>query len=54
MTNLSLRAINRNVQRLSLLLEDLLTISSMEGKGRRLNFQGEPPQARRAGGGKPR
>lgn len=38
MTAMSLRAIDRNVQRLSLLLEDLLTISSMEGKGRRLNF----------------
>ena len=38
MTALSLGAINRNVQRLSLLLEDLLTISSMEGKGRRLIF----------------
>lgn len=38
MTSMSLRAIQRNVQRLSLLLEDLLTISSMEGKGRRLYF----------------
>lgn len=38
MTAMSLRAIDRNVQRLSLLLEDLLTISSMEGKGRRLQF----------------
>ena len=38
MTALSLGAIHRNVQRLSLLLEDLLTVSSMEGKGRRLNF----------------
>jgi len=38
MTTVSLRAIHRNVQRLSLLLEDLLTISSMEGKGRRLYF----------------
>jgi signal transduction histidine kinase len=38
MTNMSLRAIHRNVQRLSLLLEDLLTISSMESKNRRLHF----------------
>jgi two-component system phosphate regulon sensor histidine kinase PhoR len=38
MTNTSLQAIHRNVQRLFLLLEDLLTISSMEGKGRRLEF----------------
>jgi two-component system phosphate regulon sensor histidine kinase PhoR len=38
MTNTSLRAIHRNVQRLSLLLEDLLTISSMESKNRRLHF----------------
>jgi len=38
MTAMSLRAIQRNVQRLSLLLEDLLTISTMEGKGRRLQF----------------
>lgn len=38
MSTTSLRAIHRNVQRLSLLLEDLLTISSMEGKGRRLQF----------------
>jgi len=34
----SLQAIHRNVQRLFLLLEDLHTISSMEGKGRRLQF----------------
>ena len=38
MTVTSLQAIHRNVQRLFLLLEDLLTISSMEGKGRRLEF----------------
>ena len=38
MTATSLQAIHRNVQRLFLLLEDLLTISSMEGKGRRLEF----------------
>ncbi len=38
MTAVSLSAIHRNVQRLSLLLEDLLTISTMEGKGRRLHF----------------
>lgn len=38
MTATSLGAIQRNVQRLSLLLEDLLTISSMEGRGRRLQF----------------
>lgn len=38
MTTTSLHAIHRNVQRLFLLLEDLLTISSMEGKGRRLEF----------------
>lgn len=38
MTAVSLSAIHRNVQRLSLLLEDLLTISTMESKGRRLHF----------------
>lgn len=38
MTALSLGAIHRHVQRLFLLLEDLLTISSMESKGRKLQF----------------
>jgi two-component system phosphate regulon sensor histidine kinase PhoR len=38
MTTHALRSIHRNVQRLSLLLEDLLTISSMETRDRLLNF----------------
>lgn len=38
MTQKSLEAIHRNVQRLSLLLEDLLVISSMENKARHLAF----------------
>ncbi len=38
MTQKSLEAIHRNVQRLSLLLEDLLTISSMENRSRHLDF----------------
>jgi len=38
MTEKSLEAIHRNVQRLSLLLEDLLVISSMENKARHLDF----------------
>lgn len=39
MTAQSLKAMQRNVQRLSLLLEDLLTISRMESKGRSLRFE---------------
>ena len=39
MTSRSLSAIHRNVQRLSLLLEDLLTISSLENRARLLDFQ---------------
>ena len=38
MTEKSLEAIHRNVQRLALLLEDLLTISSMENRSRLLHF----------------
>ncbi len=38
MAEKSLEAIHRNVQRLALLLEDLLTISSMENRSRLLNF----------------
>ena len=38
MAEKSLEAIHRNVQRLSLLLEDLLTISSMENRSRLLDF----------------
>jgi len=38
MAEKSLEAIHRNVQRLSLLLEDLLTISSMENRARHLDF----------------
>ena len=39
MTAQSLKAMQRNVERLSLLLEDLLTISRMESKGRSLRFE---------------
>lgn len=38
MTEKSLEAIHRNVRRLALLLEDLLTISSMENRSRLLHF----------------